>query len=127
MSLPGRSSERNQDCLVWANRGGGKTMLGAAATVLDLIFKPGIQVRILGGSLGQSSKMFTYLCEMFKHPWLRPGVEGEPTQRRLMLKNQSVVEVLAQSHTSVRGCGCISCAVMKWRSLTRRCGRRPSW
>ncbi|MEM6856129.1 MAG: hypothetical protein AAF593_17120, partial [Planctomycetota bacterium] len=33
------------DCVVWANRGGGKTMLGAVATLLDLVFKPGIQVR----------------------------------------------------------------------------------
>ncbi len=93
----------SSDCVVWANRGGGKTKLGAAATVLDLVFKPGVQVRILGGSLGQSSKMFTYLCEMFEHPWLRTLLKSEPTQRRLELASGSAAEVLAQSHTSVRG------------------------
>ncbi len=105
---PGESNQSGEssgssDCVVWANRGGGKTKLGAAATVLDLVFKPGVQVRILGGSLGQSSKMFTYLCEMFEHRWLRTLLNSEPTQRRLELANGSAAEVLAQSHTSVRG------------------------
>ena len=36
----GKSSS-NGDCVVWANRGGSKTVLGAAATLLDCIFKPG--------------------------------------------------------------------------------------
>src|SRR3954467_12414035 len=49
------------DSIVWACRGGGKTMVGAVATLLDLLFKPGIQVRILGGSFEQSEKMYGYL------------------------------------------------------------------
>jgi broad specificity polyphosphatase/5'/3'-nucleotidase SurE len=40
----------NADCIVWANRGGGKTQLAAIATLLDCLFKPGCKVRILGGS-----------------------------------------------------------------------------
>jgi len=36
----------NGDAIVWANRGGGKTELAAAATLLDCIFKPGCQVRL---------------------------------------------------------------------------------
>ena len=48
--------EHVRDCVVWANRGGGKTQLGAIATLLDMLFKPGIQIRILGGSFEQSSK-----------------------------------------------------------------------
>ena len=47
----------SRDCIVWANRGGGKTQIAAIATLLDLLFKPGIQIRILGGSFDQSSKM----------------------------------------------------------------------
>ena len=31
-------------------------MVGAGATLLDLLFQPGIQVRILGGSFEQSEK-----------------------------------------------------------------------
>jgi hypothetical protein len=35
------SQTTNHDCIVWANRAGGKTELAAAATLLDCIFKPG--------------------------------------------------------------------------------------
>ncbi|MFA9479649.1 hypothetical protein ACERK3_15275 [Phycisphaerales bacterium AB-hyl4] len=91
------------DCVVWANRGGGKTMLGAAATLLDMVFKPGVQVRILGGSLEQSSKMFEHLVTLFDRPGLRGVLAGVPTQRRVATVHGSVVQVLAQSQRSVRG------------------------
>lgn len=91
------------DCVVWANRGGGKTLLGAVATLLDLIFKPGIQVRILGGSLEQSSRMHAHLVSLCERPLVRPLLASEPTQRRVALVNASVAEVLAQSQRSVRG------------------------
>src|SRR4030042_568572 len=51
----------NADLIVWANRGGGKTELAAIATLLDLIFKPGCQVRILAGSGEQAGLMYDYL------------------------------------------------------------------
>lgn len=90
------------DTVVWACRGGGKTMLGAVATLLDLLFKPGIEVKILGGSLEQSDRMYGYLrrlcTEGFGEMLRRP-----PTRRRLELVNGSVVEVLAQSDRAVRG------------------------
>jgi len=56
--------EEPGDAVVWANRGGGKTMLGAAATLLDLIFKPGIQVHVLGGSMEQSRKMHEHMVSL---------------------------------------------------------------
>ena len=43
-----------RDSIVWANRGGGKTQLGASATLLDLVFQPGLHVRLLCGSFDQS-------------------------------------------------------------------------
>ena len=94
--------EQPGDPIVWACRGGGKTLLGAVATLLDLLFKPGIQIRILGGSLEQSNKMFDYLrhflltnfSNMLPHP---------PTRRRIILRNGSSAEILAQSQRSVRG------------------------
>lgn len=91
------------DVIVWANRGGGKTMLGAAATALDLLFKPGVQVRILGGSLAQSSRMYEYLLTLMDRPGLRGVVAGAPTRRRLTLINGSAVEILTASQRSVRG------------------------
>jgi len=93
----------SKDAVVWANRGGGKTMLGAVATLLDLIFKPGIQVRILGGSLEQSSKMFEHLVTLLDRPWFRGILDGEPTQRRVALTNGSNAQLLAGSQRSVRG------------------------
>lgn len=94
------------DCVLWANRGGGKTFLGAVATLLDLVFKPGIEVRILGGSMEQSKRMHTHLRRLFDpraRPHLAALVDGRITDTRLRLKNGSTVELLAQSQTSVRG------------------------
>src|SRR5437879_4782877 len=53
--------EPARDVVVWAPRGGGKTRLGAAATLLDLLHKPKCQIRILGGSLEQSMRMWEHL------------------------------------------------------------------
>lgn len=91
------------DSVVWANRGGGKTFLGALATALDLAFKPGIEVRILGGSLEQSRRMLAHLRGLFSRPPLSGLVEGRITARRIGLRTGSSVEILAQSETSVRG------------------------
>lgn len=92
------------DCVVWANRGGGKTFFAAVATMLDLVFKPGIEVRILGGSLEQSSRMQRHLRRLFETPALSRLVDGRLTDRRVRLVNGSMCLTLAQSHTSVRGC-----------------------
>ncbi|MFG0282881.1 MAG: hypothetical protein ACF8R7_00525 [Phycisphaerales bacterium JB039] len=91
------------DCVLWACRGGGKTFLGAVATVLDLVFKPGIQIRLLGGSLEQSQRMHEHLRRLFEAPLLAGQVEGKITARRVRLTNGSSAEVLAASQTSVRG------------------------
>ncbi len=91
------------DVLVWANRGGGKTFYGAVATLLDLIFKPGVNVRILGGSLEQSARMHGYLVGLVDRPGLRELVDGKVTRRRLKFVNGSAAELLAQSQKSVRG------------------------
>src|SRR5699024_7125268 len=95
--------EGSGDLVVWANRGGGKTMLGAVATVLDLLFKPGVEVRILGGSMAQSSRMFEHLLRFVDRPALRPLPALPPTRTRLVLSNGSRADILAQSQRSSRG------------------------
>jgi hypothetical protein len=92
-----------RDCIVWANRGGGKTQLAAIATLLDLIFKPGIQIRILGGSFDQSSRMHGYLRTMLERAELRHLIKGRLTGRRVELINGARVEVLSQSERAIRG------------------------
>ena len=90
------------DVVVWAPRGGGKTMLGAVATLLDMLFKPGVQVRILGGSREQSEKMYGYLAMMVERNFGERLV-GKITKKGFALDNGSTVEILTQSETAVRG------------------------
>ncbi|MEQ9460962.1 MAG: hypothetical protein RIG82_08430 [Phycisphaeraceae bacterium] len=109
--LAGAERAESGDLVVWANRGGGKTRLGAVATLVDLLFKPGIQMRILGGSLEQSQRMHEHLLQLLETPLLadrRVGAGGSvlakpATGRGVTLMNGSRVELLAQSHRSVRG------------------------
>ncbi|MHC4657827.1 MAG: phage terminase large subunit family protein [Planctomycetota bacterium] len=92
----------NADAIVWANRAGGKTKLAAVATLLDCVFKPNCQVRILGGSGEQSGRMYEYLTA-----FLRSGFEdfllGPVRKDKCSFTNGSAVEVLTQSPMSVRG------------------------
>jgi hypothetical protein len=92
----------NADCVVWANRGGGKTDLAAIATLLDCIFKPFCQVRILAGSEDQAGRMYQYLTG-----FLRNGFDkflAEPVRKAgCRFRNGSAVDVLTQSQASVRG------------------------
>jgi len=92
----------NADAIVWANRGGGKTELAAIATLLDCIFKPNCQVRILGGSGEQSSRMYDYLTE-FLYQGFEKLLAGPVLKAKSRFTNGSVVELLTQSATSVRG------------------------
>ncbi len=92
-----------RDCIVWANRGGGKTFYAAIATLLDLIFKPSIEIRILAGSLDQAKRMHTHLRALLATEPLEELIEGKITERKIKLINGSIVELLAQSQTSVRG------------------------
>lgn len=96
------------DAVVWANRGGGKTFAGAVATLLDLVFKPGIEVRVLAGSLEQAGRMHAHLVGFFSSGTsggvaLKKLLAQRITARRIVLRNGSRAQVLAASHTSVRG------------------------
>ncbi len=92
-----------RDCVVWANRGGGKTFYGAVATMLDLVFKPGVEVMLMAGSLDQAARMHAHLRTLFEHERLASLVEGRITDKRLALANGSRASIIAASHTSIRG------------------------
>lgn len=94
--------EPSSDVVVWAPRGGGKTRLGAAATLLDLLHKPGVAVRILGGSAEQSLRMWEHLMPDVSR--VAGGLlVGRTRARRIELLNGSVGAVLTQSERAVRG------------------------
>jgi hypothetical protein len=92
----------NADAIVWANRSGGKTKLAAVATLLDCIFKPNCQVRILGGSGEQSGRMYEYLTG-FLNNGFEEFLAGPVRKSKCSFANGSGVEVLTQSPMSVRG------------------------
>ena len=102
-SCDDNDSLANGDCVVWANRGGGKTMLAAVATLLDCIFKPEVQIRILAGSFDQASRMYEYLTAFVSNGF--EDMLAAPIKKSSMeFINGSRVEVLTQSAKSVRGC-----------------------
>lgn len=92
----------NGDAIVWANRGGGKTELAAIATLLDCVFKPGCQVRILSGSGEQAGRMYEYLTG-FLWDGFEEFLAGPIRKSKCRFINGSAVEVLTQSQRSVRG------------------------
>jgi len=96
------SRATNHDCIVWANRAGGKTELAAVATLLDCIFKPNCQVRILAGSGEQAGRMYEYLVDFLHHGY-EEFLSKPPLKSKCHFKNGSSTEVLTQSATSVRG------------------------
>ncbi len=93
--------EPASDLVVWAPRGGGKTRLAAVATLLDLLHKPGSSVRILGGSLEQSLRMWEHLLPDLQY--LDVCKVQRPTTRRVSLPSGSSAAVLTQSQRAVRG------------------------
>jgi hypothetical protein len=97
-----RPKPTNGDCVVWANRGGGKTELAAIATLLDCVFKPACQVRILAGSEDQAGRMYQYLTDFLRGSYGRLLSESI-RKTGCRFKNGSAVDVLTQSQASVRG------------------------
>src|SRR5688572_30565416 len=89
--------EPAKDVIVVAPRGGGKTRLAAVATVLDLLHKPGCAVRLLGGSLAQSLRVWEHLLpdvEKVCNGLVNPRLAG---RHALQLKTGSSVVALPQS------------------------------
>lgn len=91
------------DVVVWGPRGGGKTRLAAAATLLDLLHKPGVQVRILGGSMEQSLRVWEHLVPDLERLVPELLETSRSRARRVVLANGSAAAVLTQSQRAVRG------------------------
>ena len=81
------------DCIVWANRGGGKTQLAAVTTLLEGLFKPRCQTRVLAGSLDQSSRIYEYLCE-FVERGFEDRLDGKMLKGSCRFQNGTTVQVL---------------------------------
>ena len=99
----------DSDCTVWACRGGGKTLFGGVGAVLRCLRVPGYQLRILGGSLDQSRKMFQYIRNMLWPKFLPvlgkcdEQAAAALTVRSIRFANGSYIEILPHSEKAVRG------------------------
>jgi hypothetical protein len=94
--------EPTRDQVVHAPRGGGKTRIAAVATLLDLLHKPQVAVRILGGSLDQSMRMWEHLLPDIER--LVPDLlDPRSRSKRLALTTGATCAVLTQSQRAVRG------------------------
>lgn len=94
------------DKVCWSCRGGGKTFLGAVSTWLDSIMMAGCETKILGGSLEQSAKMYSYIVDFWGEAnsyFFERYLTGEPSTRQTILKNKSSFHILTASSKSVRG------------------------
>jgi len=92
---------RQEDLLIWACRGGGKTYLAAIATLLNAIFHGPVEILVLGGSFDQSDRLADYIRDiLLSHPEL---LGGRATRQRVPLWNGSEIRMLPQSEQAVRG------------------------
>ena len=89
------------DCLVWANRGGGKTMLAALLTVLQAAFHEKTDIIILGGSMDQSDRVADYVRDLLActPEWF----DDSSSRRRIKFVNGSSIVMLPQSEKAIRG------------------------
>jgi hypothetical protein len=90
-----------RDLLVWANRGGGKTMLAAVATVLDAVYRAPAKICVLGGSFDQSDRLADYIREILDGH--EDVLDGPMRRDRVRIAGGSEIRMLAQSQRAVRG------------------------
>ncbi len=94
--------EPHKDCVVWACRSGGKTMLGAISARLKAHFMSPCEIRVLGGSSDQAKKMYDNVSR-FDLTAFADMVVGEATQEKTRYRGMSNIEILMASMKSVRG------------------------
>ena len=82
--------------------GGGKTELAAVATLLDCVFKPNCQVRILAGSEEQAGRIYRYLTDFLRLGFDKFLLRANP-ENRLSICQWFSGRFLTQSQASVRG------------------------
>ncbi len=90
------------DVVVWACRGGLKTFSAAILSILDCKFRNNCGVRVLGGSLDQSNKMYGYF-KTLADKIAKGDMPDPPTKLQTKFFNGATMEILTQSEKSVRG------------------------
>jgi hypothetical protein len=91
----------HQDCVVHANRGGGKTQNGGIAAHHNAVHWPRYGVTILGGSFKQSDRMHDVMGAADRGEF-KDLVWGKLSVTKTRYRNGSHIEALPASPTSVR-------------------------
>jgi phage terminase small subunit len=91
--------------LLQAVRGGGKTLIDAALSFIQSLFKVNCGISVLGGSLEQSTRCVNYLNQFWDISEIdnKLLVKGQVSGRGFKLENKSWVSALAASTKSTRG------------------------
>ena len=91
--------------LLQAVRGGGKTLIDAALSFIQALFKKNCGISVLGGSLEQSTRCVKYLNQFWDISEIdnKLLVKGQVSGRGFELENKSWVSALAASTKSTRG------------------------
>ena len=91
--------------ILHAVRGGGKTLIDAAISFIQSIFKVNCGISVLGGSLEQSTRCVNYLNQFWGVSDINNKmlIDGQVSGRGYKLNNFSWVSALAASSKSTRG------------------------
>lgn len=96
--------ERCSAAFGFANRNGGKTILVAVLNVLDMLFKPGIEIVLAGAVLQQAQKGYEYLIKFLTgDPLLASMVAFQPTMSKTVLRNESKIIIVTCTYAGLNG------------------------
>lgn len=97
--------ERITSCFGFANRTGGKTISVAILNVLDMLFKPGVEICSAGAVKEQATRGYDYVIEMLtKVGDLLQGPKlnvGRISKDEIILTNDSKARLITMSYTGL--------------------------
>ncbi len=90
------------DAVVWANRGGGKTLLAALASVAEQLIRPGTRTAVIGGSHAQSQRLIDSARMLIDHLDVHDRVE-RISASEIRFAGGGRLTAVPQSQKAVRG------------------------
>ena len=93
-----------QAIIVWANRGGGKSLIAAVVIYLCMVWKK-LSFSDLAGSQDQAVEVYSYVTAFWECiPIIKERLlDGEPLMHKTKLKNKVSLNCIANSQSQVRG------------------------
>jgi len=99
-----KTGEPIQSIIVWANRGGGKSLVAAITIFLCMVWRK-MSFTDLAGSAEQALEVYGYVTEFWNcFPVIKERLlAGEPLQTKTELKNKVFLKCIANSQNTARG------------------------